>query len=393
MPGFIGNRLQHALKREAIALVANGVCDAETLDKVVTEGFGSRLGVLGPLEQSDMVGLSLTLDAHRVLISDLDRTPGPHPLLEAKVAAGNDRHGGRRGLPPLDAGTGRCRAQALPGASRQRSAQAARGAQDEGAGVMALDRDTLAMLIDGVRRFVENECVPLEREIAEQDEVPESLIAQMRELGLFGFAIPQEYGGLGLDMEEEVLLVFELSKTSPAIRSVVGTNNGIGAQALVLAGTEEQKQRYLPRLAAGEIISSFALTEPEAGSDAASLRTSAADDGDGFILNGTKRFITNGPHADLFTVFARSEYGKSGADGISAFLVEAPRAGLTRGKPERKMGQQGAHVCDIVFENCRVDSASAAWRRSRAGVSEPRCRCWIAAGCIFPRSASASPNG
>ncbi len=223
---------------------------------------------------------------------------------------------------------------------------------------MALDRDTLTMLIDGVRRFVENECVPLEREIAERDEVPESLVVKMRELGLFGFAIPQDYGGLGLDMEEEVLLVFELSKTSPAIRSVVGTNNGIGAQALVLAGTEDQKHRYLPRLATGEIVSSFALTEPEAGSDAASLLTSAADDGDGFILNGTKRFITNGPHADLFTVFARSEYGKPGADGISAFLVEAPRAGLTRGKPERKMGQQGAHVCDIVFENCRVNSSA-----------------------------------
>jgi len=223
---------------------------------------------------------------------------------------------------------------------------------------MALDRDTLAMLIDGVRRFVENECVPLEREIAEQDKVPDNLVAQMRQLGLFGFAIPQEYGGLGLDMEEEVLLVFELSKTSPAIRSVVGTNNGIGAQALVLAGTEEQKQLYLPRLAAGEIISSFALTEPEAGSDAASLRTIAADDGGVFVLNGTKRFITNGPHADLFTVFARSECGKAGADGISAFLVEAPCPGLIRGKPERKMGQQGAHVCDIVFENCRVDSGA-----------------------------------
>jgi acyl-CoA dehydrogenase len=223
---------------------------------------------------------------------------------------------------------------------------------------MALDSGTLDMLIDGVRRFVENECVPLEREIAERDEVPEKLVAQMRELGLFGFAIPEEYGGLGLNMEEEVLLVFELSKTSPAIRSVVGTNNGIGAQALVLAGTEKQKQRYLPRLAAGEIIGSFALTEPEAGSDAASVRTSAAQDGDSFILNGTKRFITNGPHSRLFTVFARSEPEKAGADGISAFLVEAPRPGLTRGKPERKMGQQGAHVCDIVFEYCRVEASA-----------------------------------
>ncbi|MGV3634531.1 MAG: acyl-CoA dehydrogenase family protein [Pseudorhodoplanes sp.] len=223
---------------------------------------------------------------------------------------------------------------------------------------MALDPATLGMLIDGVRRFVENECIPLEREIAERDEVPQSLVAQMRDLGLFGFAIPEEYGGLGLDMEEEVLLVFELSKTSPAIRSAVGTNNGIGAQALVLAGTEDQKARYLPRLSAGEIIGSFALTEPEAGSDAASVRTSAVQDGGGFILNGTKRFITNGPHAGLFTVFARSEPEKAGADGISAFLVEAPRAGLMRGKPERKMGQQGAHVCDIVFENCRVEASA-----------------------------------
>jgi acyl-CoA dehydrogenase len=223
---------------------------------------------------------------------------------------------------------------------------------------MALDHGTLAMLIESVRRFVENECVPLEREIAERDEVPESLVAQMRKLGLFGFAIPENYGGLGLGMEEETLLVFELSKTSPAIRSVVGTNNGIGAQALVLIGTEEQKRRYLPRLAAGEIIGSFALTEPEAGSDAASLRASAVRDGDCFILNGTKRYITNGPHAGLFTVFARSESEKPGADGISAFLVEAPREGLMRGKAERKMGQQGAHVCDIVFENCRVESTA-----------------------------------
>jgi acyl-CoA dehydrogenase len=223
---------------------------------------------------------------------------------------------------------------------------------------MVLDHGTLAMLIESVRRFVENECVPLEREIAERDEVPESLVAQMRKLGLFGFAIPDTYGGLGLGMEEEALLVFELSKTSPAIRSVVGTNNGIGAQALVLIGTEEQKRRYLPRLAAGEIIGSFALTEPEAGSDAASLRASAVRDGESFILNGTKRYITNGPHAGLFTVFARSEPEKPGADGISAFLVEAPREGLMRGKAERKMGQQGAHVCDIVFENCRLDSTA-----------------------------------
>ena len=221
---------------------------------------------------------------------------------------------------------------------------------------MALDPGTLNELLTTVSRFVHERCVPLERQIADDDRVPDELIAEMRALGLFGFAIPEEYGGLGLTMEEEVLLVFELAKTSPVIRSVVGTNNGIGAQALVFAGTEAQKQRYLPRLASGELISSFALTEPEAGSDAASLKTTALRSCDGFVLNGTKRFITNGPHAGLFTVFARSDKSRPGADGISAFLVEAPRPGLSRGKPEHKMGQHGAQVCDIVFDNCKVET-------------------------------------
>jgi acyl-CoA dehydrogenase len=220
---------------------------------------------------------------------------------------------------------------------------------------MALDPDTLAGLIETVARFVRERCVPLEAQIAADDKVPDDLVADMRALGLFGFAIPEEFGGLGLTMEEEALLVFELAKTSPAIRSVVGTNNGIGAQALVLAGTEVQKAHYLPQLASGELIGAFALTEPEAGSDAASLRTTATRRGDAYVLNGTKRFITNGPHAGLFTVFARTGEAP-GADGISAFLVDAPRPGLSRGKPERKMGQQGAHVCDIVFEDCAVEA-------------------------------------
>jgi acyl-CoA dehydrogenase len=219
---------------------------------------------------------------------------------------------------------------------------------------MALDPDILNELIGTVARFVREACVPLESRIADEDRVPDELVAQMRALGLFGFAIPEAYGGLGLDMEEEVRLVFELAKTSPVVRSVVGTNNGIGAQALVLAGTEAQKQRYLPRLASGELISAFALTEPEAGSDAGSLKTTARRAGDGYVLNGTKRFITNGPQAGLFTVFARTHPAEAGADGISAFLVEAPRPGLSRGKPERKMGQHGAQVCDIVFDNCAV---------------------------------------
>lgn len=219
---------------------------------------------------------------------------------------------------------------------------------------MALDRQTLEQLVATVRRFVRERLVPLEAEVAEQDEVPPGVIDEMRSLGLFGLTIPEEYGGLGLNAEEEMLVALELGETSPAFRSVFGTTIGIGSQGIVIDGTEAQKKRFLPRLAAGELIASFALTEPEAGSDAASLRTSARRDGDDYVLNGTKRFITNGPEADLFTVMARTDPDSRGAGGISAFLVEGDAPGLIRGKADRKMGQQGAHTCDIIFEDCRV---------------------------------------
>ena len=219
---------------------------------------------------------------------------------------------------------------------------------------MALDAETLGQIVDMVARFVSERLVPLEAQVSEDDAIPQDVIAEMRELGLFGLSIPTEYGGLGLGMEEEVLVVFELGRTSPAFRSVIGTNNGIGSQGIVMDGTEAQKNRYLPKLASGEIIASFALSEPGAGSDAASLTTSAKRHGDGWVLDGTKRFITNAPEAGLFTVMARTNPEEKGARGISAFLVEAATPGLTLGKPERKMGQQGAHVSDVVFEDCRV---------------------------------------
>ena len=174
----------------------------------------------------------------------------------------------------------------------------------------------------------------------------------MRALGLFGLSIPPLYGGLGLDMEEEVKVAFEFGKTSPAFRSVIGTNNGIGSQGLVLDGTNEQKSKYLPRLATGEMISAFALTEPEAGSDAASLRTKAQRDGDHYVLNGTKRFITNAPYADLFTVFARTDAG------VTAFLVESETPGLILGAIDKKMGQSGSHTCDVILEDCKVPAVA-----------------------------------
>jgi acyl-CoA dehydrogenase len=221
---------------------------------------------------------------------------------------------------------------------------------------MIRDQATFAQLTETIQRFVRERLVPNEARIAEEDHVPAEIIADMREMGLFGLSIPEEFGGLGLTMEEEVLIACELGKTSPAFRSVFGTNNGIGSQGIVIDGTDAQKQYWLPRLASGEIIASFALTEANAGSDAASLSTSAKRDSDDYLLNGTKRFITNAPEASIFTLMART--GGAGAGGISAFLVERGSLGLSLGKPEKKMGQQGAHICDVILEDCRVPAAN-----------------------------------
>ncbi len=219
---------------------------------------------------------------------------------------------------------------------------------------MALDQDTLAQLRTTVRRFVDEQLIPLEEQVAEEDRMPEAVIQQMRELGLFGLTIPEEYGGLGLNTEEECLVVMELGHAAPAFRSIIGTNNGIGSQGLVMDGTEAQKAYYLPRLASGEFIGSFALTEPDAGSDAGAVKTRAVREGDEFVLNGTKRYITNAPSAQLFTVFARTDPDLPGSRGVSAFLVDAASPGITLGPKNKKMGQQGAHVCDVIFEDCRV---------------------------------------
>ena len=219
---------------------------------------------------------------------------------------------------------------------------------------MALDIETRNQLLDTVRRFVTEECVPIEAKVSEDDRVPDSIIAQMRELGLFGLSIPTDYGGLGLTMEEEVLVCFELGQTSPAFRSVIGTNVGIGSQGIVMFGSEAQKNEWLPKLASGEMVASFALTEPGAGSDAASVKTTALRDGSEYVVNGTKRFITNAARAGMFTLLARTDPSKKGAGGISAFIVPAKTSGITIGKSEKKMGQQGAHISDVIFENARV---------------------------------------
>lgn len=222
---------------------------------------------------------------------------------------------------------------------------------------MACDDDTLAQLLATLDRFVKERLVPNEHRVADEDAIPPELVEEMRGLGLFGLSTPVEYGGIGLDMSQEVQVAFVLGQTSPAFRSLIGTNNGIGSQGIVLDGTDAQKKKYLPRLASGEIVGAFALTEPSAGSDASSLRTTARREGDVYVLNGTKRYITNAPEAGLFTVMARTNPEDKGAGGISAFLVEAGTPGLHIGPHDRKMGQKGTHTADVLFEDCRVPAS------------------------------------
>jgi acyl-CoA dehydrogenase len=223
---------------------------------------------------------------------------------------------------------------------------------------MPLDDLAREALLTAVRRFVDQRLIPAEAAVARADEIPDALVEEMRALGLFGLSVPQAYGGLGLSMEDEVRVMLALGRASPAFRSLIATNVGIGAQGIVIDGTEAQKARFLPGIASGEVVASFALSEPEVGSDAGSVRTTArresGDGGDVYVLDGTKRFITNAPRAGLFTVMARTDPSSQGARGVSAFVVTAPSEGLSIGKPERKMGQQGTHVADVVFDGCRV---------------------------------------
>ena len=221
---------------------------------------------------------------------------------------------------------------------------------------MALDQESFDILLASVRRFVRERLVPAEKLVEELDEVPADIVADMKDMGLFGLSIPEEYGGIGLSMSQECHVGFEVGQTSLAFRSVFGTNVGIGSQGILMDGTEEQKRSLLPRVASGELIMSFALTEPDAGSDAAALATRAELDGDSYMLNGVKRFITNAPRAGAFTLMART--GGKGAAGISAFIVPSNLPGISLGKPDKKMGQRGTKTCDVILEDVRVPAAS-----------------------------------
>ena len=218
--------------------------------------------------------------------------------------------------------------------------------------------ETLQLLVEAARRFAREVLVPAETEVEEANEIPPHVVQGLKDLGLFGMTVPEEYGGLGLSMFEEASLVFEICYSQPSFRSYFGTTNGVGTLGIINYGTEEQKRKYLPKLASGEMMASFALTEPDSGSDAASLTTKAVKDGDFYVLNGTKRYITNAIHAGVFTVFARTAPKEAGTNGISAFLVERNTPGLTVAKPYKKMGFAGSHESDVIFEDMRVPASA-----------------------------------
>jgi acyl-CoA dehydrogenase len=217
-----------------------------------------------------------------------------------------------------------------------------------------MDERELGEVLTAVRTFIREGVVPREEEIEDNDEVPADLIAACKDMGLYGFAIPTEYGGLGLSLYEQALLVFELGWTTPALRSQFGTNNGIAGHVIIEGGTEEQKQRWLPKLASGEVVASFGLTEPDAGSDPSTLTTRAVHDGDDWLITGTKRYITNAPNADAIFVFARTDPDASATRGIANFIVPTGSPGITIGPKDRKMGQAGAWSADVYLDEVRV---------------------------------------
>ncbi len=249
-----------------------------------------------------------------------------------------------------------------------------------------MDAEDFDQVRDAVRRLVRDVVVPREEEIEETDRVPDELRQAAAAMGLFGYALPEEFGGLGVTMSEDVQLAMEFGYTSPAFRSLFGTNNGIAGQVIARFGSQAQKEAWLPGLAAGQLIGSFALTEAEAGSDPAGLRTTAHRDGEEWVLNGGKRYITNAPIADLFVVFARSEPEQTGGRGISSFVVPASTPGVTVGPHDRKTGQSGAWTAEVFLDDVRVPADALVGEQGRGYAKAltvlSRGRLHVAALCV-----------
>src|SRR3954453_1618236 len=249
-----------------------------------------------------------------------------------------------------------------------------------------VDAEDFRQVRDAVRQLIRDAVVPREEQIEDEDAIPDILRERAAEMGLVGYAVPEEDGGRGGRMTEDVELAFEFGYTTPAFRSLFGTNNGIAGQVIAKFGNEEQKKKNLPRLAAGELIGSFALTEAEAGSDPAGLRTTARRDGEGWAVNGSKRYITNAPIADVFMVFARTDPAEKGGRGISSFVVDAATPGVTVGPKDKKMGQSGAWTAEVFFDDVHVPAEALVGEEGR-GYSKAltvlsRGRLHIAALCV-----------
>lgn len=247
---------------------------------------------------------------------------------------------------------------------------------------MPLDLSMRAQFVTAVERFVAERLLPNETLVEEQARVPDDILGEMAALGLFGLSIPEQWGGLGLGMEDEVAVLVALCRANLSFRSVIGINNGVGSHGLLTYGSDAQRERYLPRLASGEMIAAFCLTEPDCGSDAAAVRTSARLEGEEWVLDGVKRYITNAPSADIFTVIARTDPASRDHRGLSAFLVERNAPGLSVGKIDSKMGLRGSHTADVMFEACRIPAdaiigepglgfalAMSALNRGRLGIA------------------------
>jgi len=252
---------------------------------------------------------------------------------------------------------------------------------------MPLPADDFDAFLAGIRSFTREILIPAEQQVEAEDRVPEEIVAGMRKHGLFGLTIPAEYGGLELGMEQQVLTTMEFTQASSVFRARFSTTLGLGSQAILHNATEDQRRRTLPRLASGEWTAAFALTEPEAGSDAGNVQTMARRDGDAYVLNGQKRYITNAPEADLFVVMARTDPDSTDHRGVSAFILEAGAPGLTVLPPDRKLGQHGSHISEMRFRDCRVpaenligDTEGIGFKCAMDGINVARMH--VAATCV-----------
>lgn len=241
--------------------------------------------------------------------------------------------------------------------------------------------------LDQVRRFTRDVLMPNEQRVEDEAAVPAEILQQIRDIGLFAISIPESYGGLDFSMEQQVLLTFEFTQASAVYRSIFSTTIGLCSQAILDFGRDDQKQRYLPGMARGDIIGSFALTEPEAGTDAGALTTKAVRDGDTYVINGTKRYITNAPYADVFLVMARTDPDSKGGAGISALLVDAETPGITVGPIPKMLGQTGSASTEVYFEDCRVPASALVGDQEGRGLGAAlrginHARTHVAATCV-----------